>query len=672
MDGRDLLNGIDKGNPPSVRYYPTKRAPKQTRPNRKSFRLWKRVLAHLTKPNSTRLKSPLGDWTTNHSKCGCWTSYELHDKVYELIVPPTVLQRDVPPNQMPIETDKTLKSMHSTTLMISMNQKKSMKSMNLMSSHTNDIENNNDNSENNNDNGENGENNNNISENTNDNSENNNDNSENNNVTENVIDVTENVIDVTENVTSVTENVTEVTEKVTEVTEKVTDMPVHVIHVDNDSDNGQTMGNLMANNGNTIGKYWKVYDQHGSHLIYNGIVSFGEFHPSTATPIQINTFSNHTVGFERIPIVPVPNKVQSTANSSFTTLVASQPKWVQELLEEFSYPVRNYTPQEIMEIHGNDNNTKAGLLVVSDGSVIVHSMSHGWVIANRNGEIIVSGAAAAYGKGSSLRAEGYGMLAATMFMALVGIYTSRKDIRLLRLSDNEELINRCTAHQSYKYPYPNATTKGEFDVVEEITRSSERYSIRGNFKWVKGHQDDDKNVELSIEALLNIEADALAGSYQDRNKQDRLWVTMLPSCPAMLDIHGISITSKVFHNLVDAYTRPLYMSCVQKKFEWDDTTVKAIAWDSLSLALNRIDRPVLTTKISNDLLPTKSFLFNTSQLSTNTCPICTHEETSEHLLRCNHESRVEWRRKVVKDLRRTLKNKHTGYAVTETMASAVT
>ena len=286
--------------------------------------------------------------------------------------------------------------------------------------------------------------------------------------------------------------------------------------------------------------------------------------------------------------------------------------------------------------------------------------------------LLVSGAAAAYGKGSSLRAEGYGMLAATMFMALVGMYTSRKDIRLLRLSDNEELINRCTAHQSYQYPYPNATTKGEFDVVEEITRSSERYSIGGNFKWVKGHQDNDKNAELSIEALLNIEADALAGSYQDRNKQDRLWVTMLPSCPAMLDIHGTSITSKVFHNLIDAYTRPLYMSCVQKKFEWDDITVKAIAWDSLSLALNRIDRPVLTTKISNDLLPTKSFLFNTSQLSTNTCPICKHEETSEHLLRCNHESRVEWRRKVVKDLRRTLKNKHTGYAVTETMASAVT
>ena len=457
------------------------------------------------------------------------------------------------------------------------------------------------------------------------------------------------------------------------VTENVTGGHEHRSHDDKDTDNGQTMGNLIANNGNTIRKYWKVYDQHGSSLIYKGTVSFDTFNPSQATPIQMNTFSNHTVGFERTPMVQVPrDNVQIDSRSSFTTLIASQPQWVQELLEEYSYLEQDFTPQEIMDSHGDKNDTNAGLLVVSDGSVIVNSMSHGWVIADKMGKILVSGAAAAYGKGSSLRAEGYGMLAATMFMALVGIYTDRNDIRLLRLSDNEELINRCTAHQSYKYPYPNATTKGEFDVVEEIFRSSEQYSIGGNFKWVKGHQDDNTNTELSIEAILNIEADALAGSYQKRNKRDRLRVTMLPSCPAMLDIQGASITSKVFHHLVDAYTRPLYMARVQKKFEWDDTTVKAIAWDSLSLALTRIDRRVLTTKISNDLLPTKSFLFNTSQLSTNTCPICTCEETSEHLLRCNHISRVEWRRKLVKDLRRTLKDKNTGYAVMETMASAVT
>ena len=138
----------------------------------------------------------------------------------------------------------------------------------------------------------------------------------------------------------------------------------------------------------------------------------------------------------------------------------------------------------------------------------------------------------------------------------------------------------------------------------------------------------------------------------------------------MLDIKGISITSKVLHNLVDVYTCPLYMSCVQKKFKWEETTVKLIAWDSLSLALIWIDRPVITTKISNDLLRTKLFLFNSSQSSKNTCPICKSEETSEHLLRCNHKSRVKWRWKLVKDLHRKLTNTITGYVVIKTMAIA--
>ena len=108
MDGKELLPGIDNGTSTLVRYYATKRAPKQTRPNRKSFRLWKRVLAHLTEPNSNRLKSPLGDWTPHHSTSGIWISYESQDKVYELIVSPTVLQQDVPTNRLPVETDDTV------------------------------------------------------------------------------------------------------------------------------------------------------------------------------------------------------------------------------------------------------------------------------------------------------------------------------------------------------------------------------------------------------------------------------------------------------------------------------------------------------------------------------------------------------------------------------------
>ena len=306
LDGKELLRGIDHGNPQSVQFFPTKRAPKQARPNRKSFRLWKRVLAQLTEPNSNRLKSPLGKWTSHHSTSGIWRSYESKDKVYELILSPTVLQRDVPTNRLPAESDGTIPK-HDD------NRDRTR--------HTDTNENNNDNSANN------------I-----DNMENNKVTNENNKYDEN----TDNVTDVTENVIEVTENVMDITENVTDVTEIVTDKIGHVINDDNDIVDGH-ISRDEAPNGTTIGKYWKVYDQRGSSLIYKGTVSFSNFQPSHATPIRMNTFSNHTVGFERIPLLPVPtDTVTFNSKSSFTTLIASQPQWVQELLEEYSYPVQDY------------------------------------------------------------------------------------------------------------------------------------------------------------------------------------------------------------------------------------------------------------------------------------------------------------------------------------------
>lgn len=85
---------------------------------------------------------------------------------------------------------------------------------------------------------------------------------------------------------------------------------------------------------------------------------------------------------------------------------------------------QEYTQEEIiMEIHGEKDSPNKGLLVVSDGSVKVNDMEHGWVIANYDSEKIVCGAATAQGKGSSLRDAGYGMSRRYSFMILVGVYT---------------------------------------------------------------------------------------------------------------------------------------------------------------------------------------------------------------------------------------------------------
>jgi hypothetical protein len=141
----------------------------------------------------------------------------------------------------------------------------------------------------------------------------------------------------------------------------------------------------------------------------------------------------------------------------------------------------------------------------------------------------------------------------------------------------------------------------------------------------KGHQDDDKQYEeLPLEAQLNIDADELAGIFQQRSGKSRPIVHILPSCPAMLLIRGISITSNYRKQLIRASVEPAYIQYLQYKFAWSDEAVTMIAWKSLL----RINRDVVITKICNDLLPTAETLYKRNYQNHNTCILCSKRETT--------------------------------------------
>jgi aromatic ring-opening dioxygenase catalytic subunit (LigB family) len=50
-------------------------------------------------------------------------------------------------------------------------------------------------------------------------------------------------------------------------------------------------------------------------------------------------------------------------------------------------------------------------------------------------------------------------------------------------------------------------------------------------------------MDLPLDAQLNVDADELAGEYQQDHGKYLPLVNMLPSCPAMITIRGVSITS---------------------------------------------------------------------------------------------------------------------------------
>ena len=243
------------------------------------------------------------------------------------------------------------------------------------------------------------------------------------------------------------------------------------------------------------------------------------------------------------------------------------------------------------------------------------------------------------------------MLSISLFIALMAKYSNRTNIKIVYVSDNLELIKRNREHLKYNNPYPNDTLSSEFDITEQIYLTNQTYQIEASFQHVYGHQDTRSRGEMSTEAKLNVEADRLAGLYQDELGKYSPITHMYPSSPAVLEINGMTITSNIRHRLIQAYAEPKYIRCLQDKYEWNNKTVHDIAWKCLNLGLKRINREVILVKICNDLLPTATTLLKWKWQNHDNCCLCGKSETRDHMLRCQSKTRKQWRIKTISQLR---------------------
>jgi hypothetical protein len=131
----------------------------------------------------------------------------------------------------------------------------------------------------------------------------------------------------------------------------------------------------------------------------------------------------------------------------------------------------------------------------------------------------------------------------------------------------------------------------------------------------------------------------------------------------MLSIRGISITSNYRKQLIRAYIEPEY---IQYRFSWPEDIIEVIAWKCLSLAIQRIDRDVLITKVCNDLLPTADTLCKMRYQYHDTCILCHNHETRDHIIRCTAPSKVRWRQLCICALRKRLDTMEMEFALKET------
>jgi hypothetical protein len=187
----------------------------------------------------------------------------------------------------------------------------------------------------------------------------------------------------------------------------------------------------------------------------------------------------------------------------------------------------------------------------------------------------------------------------------------------------------------------------DWDVINEILWNRERSGIQvGKISHVRGHQDRKKAYQqLSLEAQLNVDADALAREYQSLYGQARPLVLLLPHSGANLHIAQGTCTAHVPRALRQAeHERPL-AAYITMRNKWDEATFRTIDWEAHGRVIKKNNRQrIHITKLVHDLVPTNKIIHRQDP-NAQICPACQAREVEDrdHVLQCSQRSRTQWR-----------------------------
>ena len=159
---------------------------------------------------------------------------------------------------------------------------------------------------------------------------------------------------------------------------------------------------------------------------------------------------------------------------------------------------------------------------------------------------------------------------------------------------------------------------------------------------------------------MNVDADAMAGQYQDLYGQDRPIVLLTPRTRVLLHLPEGTITSSLSATLRHAYCGPPLVAYIRKKNQWSEATADSINWQAHGSALRKqIPRRIHFVKYVHDILPTHSQQ-NKLDKGKRTCPCCpSKHEDRDHILRCPSTERNRWRHKLLAALSEVCSTHHT-------------
>ena len=386
--------------------------------------------------------------------------------------------------------------------------------------------------------------------------------------------------------------------------------------------------------------------------------------PNTAIPVEVqssNDNSWHIVHHESpLPVMQIPAHIANF--TTFEEFIASLPPWEVELLQ---YTELSLDPVEFCMVIN-----ALGFKAASDGSVRHETQAaFGWTISTTQGERIATGKGPANGyRPMSYRAEAYGLLSILRFVIRIAEFTGHTEAWKDSLTG--ELIDwwgtlatdglsvlqtlrgqsdDCIQPQEPIIFIPKKEVEldvlcPDWDVLREIQVSMKQLP-QVNLQYVKGHQDESTAVaRLPLLAQLNVEADAIAGEFQDSYGSDRPFVMMMTHTKAQFTTRHGTVTRQYEATIRREATYAPLFDHIRKKNGWSNPAAHSINWKAHGQALrSQIKHRSHFTKLVHEDLPTVS-QSNRFKSETRTCPLCScSHEDRDHILTCPHPKRILWR-----------------------------
>lgn len=270
------------------------------------------------------------------------------------------------------------------------------------------------------------------------------------------------------------------------------------------------------------------------------------------------------------------------------------------------------------------------------------------------------------------------MLSATRFLYRLGEYWFMETLADYKhYCDNKGLLTSVKKGRKYHEYYPTMTTAADWDVIHEIVESMKILKANPTTHHVKGHQDDDKSYdELPLPAQLNIDADALAEKYQSQyHTHDCSWVPMLRGTKAQLNFDSKgTVTNKYNHEVQDAATAPALQKRIKAKNGWSQQQYDSVDWTAHGRAINRYsDRQTTIVKMINDILPTGARVHKYDPKYSHRCPAChSPDEDDQHVMRCPHHDRQQWRKELIAKVKETAQKQTTRPFMAKLLCEGIT